>query len=69
LPITTQQAQRLYKTAEKVKRTNTEIKMWLKVVFGYNSSKEIKRKEYNTIMRTIEAPGPLPMREPGSDDQ
>lgn len=66
-PITMQQADRLYKTAAKVKRTPTEIKMWLKVVFGYNSSKEIKRKEYNTILRTIEAPGPLPMREPGEE--
>lgn len=66
-PITPQQAERLYKTAAKVHRATTEIKMWLKVVYGYDSSKQIKRKEYNTILRTIEAPGKLPMREPGEE--
>jgi hypothetical protein len=66
-PIEKEQIKRFWVIARKTKRTETEIRMWLKVVFGYDSTSQIKRKEYNTIMRTVEAPGPLPMREPGQE--
>lgn len=67
-PITQPQRQRLYVIAKHAGRADTELKMWLKVRYGIDSSKYLKRRDYDEACRLIEAPGPLPMpRDPGED--
>lgn len=65
------QLERLKSIQRKSGRPDHEVSVWLKAVYGYNSSKEILRKHYDAIVSAIEAPGPLPApqdREPGEDD-
>lgn len=67
-PITQPQRQRLYVIAKHAGRPETEVKMWLKLRYGIDSSRQITRRDYDAICRAIEAPGSLPMpREPGED--
>lgn len=68
------QVQRLWVICKRSGRTNEEIKTWLKRRWGYASSKDIKRKDYDAVCKAIEAPGPLSgddgriREEPGEDD-
>lgn len=64
-PITDAQRQRLWVLIKKSGRPDTEVKMWLSARFGLNSSKEIQRKDYETICDAVQSPDPLPLpREP-----
>ena len=58
-PVTIDQAARMWVIAKKAGRTETEIKMWLTVDYELKSSKDIERKDYDEIIRKIEAPGSL----------
>jgi hypothetical protein len=60
-PITEAQVTRLHAIASNVRRPATEIKMWLKVRYGIDSSREIKRSEYEYVVKCIEGTGPLPL--------
>lgn len=70
-PITDPQRKRLWVIIRNSGRQDHEVKMWLKVKFGIDSSKEIKRKDYDYVCKAIEHPGALPVpafdREPGED--
>lgn len=70
-PVTKPQRQRLYAIAGKSGRPEHEWKMWIKITYGVNSTKDIKRRDYNAICEAIERPGPLPIaqapREPGME--
>lgn len=57
------QLERLWAIIKKSGRTETEIRMWLKVRYGLDHSREILRKDYDEIVRYIEAEGPLPLPE------
>jgi hypothetical protein len=60
-PITQPQRQRLWVILKKSGRVETEAKMWLKAVYGVDSTKELKRRDYDDVCAAIEATGPLPM--------
>ncbi len=60
-PITLEQRDRLKKIAEKRGRLVPEVALFLKKTWGVKSSKEIKRKDYDTICAQLEAKGPLPL--------
>jgi hypothetical protein len=61
------QLERLYAIFRKSNRTREELKTWLKARYGYESSTEIQRRHYDEIVRLIQEPGPLPLREPGEE--
>ena len=66
------QVQRLWMIIRKSGRSEGEIKAWLAVAYGIDSTKKIRRRDYEAICAAVEAPGPLPeptRREPGEDDQ
>lgn len=68
-PISEPQRQRLWTIATHAGRTNAEVKAWL-ATKGIDSSKDIKRKDYEAIVAAIEAPGVLGEakgREPGEE--
>ena len=67
--ITDKQVMRLYTIARKRGRLDAEIKAYL-LGMGYASSREIRRRDYDTIVTAIEHPGALPAapsRDPGSE--
>jgi hypothetical protein len=70
-PITDPQRKRLWVIIRNSGRQDHEVKMWLKLKFGIDSSKAIKRKDYDYVCKSIEHPGALPLpafdREPGED--
>mgnify|MGYP001562050934 CR=1 FL=1 len=75
-PITQPQRQRLWVIAKHAGRTQEELKAWLAVAYGIETSKAILRRDYEAICTAVEHPGPLPApvsasdgREPGSDDE
>lgn len=59
-PITLAQRERLLRIAQKAQRTDTEIRMWLRMRFGIDSSKELKRRDYDFVCKALEHPGELP---------
>lgn len=59
--ITKPQRQRLVTIANKAGRNDAEVRLWLKTKWKYNNSGEIKRKDYDAIVRELEARGPLSM--------
>ena len=66
-PISDAQRQRLWTITSHAGRTNSEVKEWLATI-GIESSKGIKRKDYDRIVAAIEAEGPLGQkREPGQE--
>ena len=66
--ITTAQATRFWTIARRRGRTDAEVKHYLTEKFGVASTKEIKRRDYDTICQAVEHPGALLVREPGDDD-
>ncbi len=66
--ITAAQAARFWTIARRRGRSDEEVKHYLTGKFGVASTKEIKRRDYETICTAIEHPGPLTVREPGDDD-
>lgn len=69
-PITQAAAKKLWDTAKRMRRTVPEVTVWLTARYGVDSSKALKRKDYNAIIAALEAPGPLQLpREPGADDE
>jgi hypothetical protein len=65
------QLQRFHAIVKNSDRNPVAVKTWLKTRYGYDSSAEIKRCDYEAICEAIAASGPLPLesREPGSDDE
>ena len=70
------QRERLWAIIKSSGRTEQEVKAWMIVAYGYESTKDIKRKDYDEICKHIEKPGPLGEpdglryeREPGMDDE
>ena len=57
------QLERLWTIIKSSGRTETEIKMWLKVRYGLDSTREILRRDYDEIVRCIEGSDPLPLPE------
>lgn len=66
-PITPAQVTRLWTIARRIGRTDAEMARYLEGRWGVQSSKEIRRRDYEAICQAIEAPGPLSVREPGED--
>ncbi len=60
-PITPDQRKRLEAIRQRVNRPASEVSVWLAARYGYASSKDIKRKDYDDIVRGIEGSGPLPL--------
>lgn len=60
--ITPAQVQRLQTILSNSGRNKAVVKAWLKSVYGYDSSKEIKRHEYNAVCSALEAEGSLPLK-------
>ena len=68
--INQKQRQRLWVIIRKVGREETEVKTWLKAVLGIDSTKQIRRRDYDAVCQAVERPGPLPLprdREPGEE--
>lgn len=65
--ITQPQRMRLVTIARRVHRADTEVLMWLKARYGIDSTKAIKRKDYESICNAVEAAGPLPMPKETTD--
>lgn len=61
--ITQEQRKRLFTIAKRAGRTDAEISVWLKERYRLESSKDIKRKDYDAICNAVEAPGRLPLAE------
>jgi hypothetical protein len=61
------QVQRFHAIVKNADRNPVAVKTWLKTRYGYDSSAEIKRCDYDAICEAIAASGPLPL-ESGSDD-
>jgi len=64
--ITEAQAKRLWAIATKAGRTHEAVKAWLIVGYNVESSKAIKRRDYDAIISAIEKPGPLGVTTPAS---
>jgi len=58
-PITQKQRQRLFTIASKMGREERDIKLWLKARYNLETTKDIKRRDYNEIIASIEKPGSL----------
>ena len=70
--INQKQRQRLWVIIRKTGRDELEVKAWLKTVLGIDSTKKIRRRDYDAVCQAIEHPGPLPgpvvrEREPGEE--
>lgn len=63
-PITDPQRKRLFVIVKKSGRDEMDFRSWLKDVYKVNSTKEIRRKDYDDVCRSVEAKGPLPMPAP-----
>ena len=63
------QVERLWTIFRTTGRAQTELKMWLKIVYGVDSTMAITRKDYDAIVEAIQRPGPLPIpsRDPGEE--
>lgn len=57
--ISEPQVRRLFGIAKSVGRTRAEIELWLNATRGYESAADIKRSEYDAIVKRIESPGAL----------
>jgi hypothetical protein len=67
------QVERLWTIFGRTGRDRVQFKMWLVRNYGVDSTKQIKRRDYDAIIAAIEAPGEMPEkrrveREPGEDD-
>lgn len=54
------QVQRLWVIIRNSGRNEQTIRDWLHKVWGYSSSRDIRRKDYDAVCRAIEAQDPLP---------
>jgi hypothetical protein len=63
------QRKRLWAIAQHAGRSNAEVKGYLALTWGVDSSSKILRKDYDAVVRAIEAQGPLVEgnREPGQE--
>lgn len=73
MPISSDQAVRFWTIARRAGRSDEEIKTFLKKHYNLDSSKLILRKDYDSVVRAVEHPGPMmPVldvdRQPGEDD-
>lgn len=67
-PISEAQQRRLYAIASRSGRFDQDVKSWLKNVWRVDSSKEIRRCDYDAICTAIESNQDLPTtREPGEE--
>ena len=67
-PISDGQRKRLFVLIKQAGREQEDVKVWLWVRYGIDSTRKILRKDYDAICTAVEAPGALPAREPGEDD-
>lgn len=58
-PITAKQRQRLFVMLRNSKRDEATFRAWLKGHYGLDSTKAIKRRDYETICDAIESPAPM----------
>lgn len=65
--ISAEQYEHLARAITRSGRKNREVIMWLKERFGIDEGKAIKRRQYEYVVKCVEHPGPLPLREPGED--
>jgi hypothetical protein len=67
--ITQKQRQRLWMIIRNSGRSDDEIKRWLERRLRISATKAIKRRDYDFVCSSIEAPGDLPLdREPGEEE-
>lgn len=70
--ITDKQRRRLWVIIRKAGREELDVKAWLAVAYGVDSTRKITRRYYEEICNAVEKPGPLPkqgpaIREPGEE--
>lgn len=58
-PITDEQLRRLWTIIRRSDRAEADVKAFLQRYYGIDSSKAIKRRDYENICKSIEHPGPL----------
>jgi hypothetical protein len=73
-PVSNEQLIRFWTIARGRGRTDDEVKAFLHTHYHLTSSKDMKKADYESIVKAIEHPGPLlPVldieREPGADDE
>lgn len=61
------QLERLWTIIRSSGRSESEIRDWLRARYGIDSTTAIKRRDYDAIVKAIEHPGPLSLREPGEE--
>lgn len=61
LAITADQVRKFWGTARRMNRTEDEVKAFLKGVYHIAATTAIKRKDFEQVVKFIEAPGPLPI--------
>lgn len=66
-PITEQQLKKLWMTIRRMGRGEEEVKYWLLHKYKLDSTKAIKRKDFENIVHAIEHPGALQVRTPGEE--
>lgn len=59
--LTPQQRMRLGSIAKKANRDSDDVKGWLKAVYGVTTSAQLLQRDYDAIVKALEARGPLPM--------
>ncbi len=64
-PITDGQRKRLFAILKSSGRSEVELKTWLQGRYGWTSTSQVTRAEYDYVVKCIEASGALPFREPG----
>lgn len=70
--ISDAQRRRMFAIWAKAGHDNDDVKVWMKHIYGYESSKDVLRKDYEAICARLEDPTPLNEPEPpagaGEDD-
>jgi hypothetical protein len=62
-PISQAQRERFWAIAKACGRNKNTVRLWLKAVYQVEDTSEILRRDYQTIVNALEAPGPLPVQE------
>lgn len=63
-PITDKQRKRLWAIIKNSGRNEEQVRSWLERYFGWTSTKDVTRREYEFVCTAVESPADLPERQP-----
>jgi hypothetical protein len=63
-PITDKQRKRLWAIIKNSGRNELQVKSWLERFYGWTSTSQVTRREYEFVCTAIESPADLPERQP-----